>query len=208
MLWRCSGHRRLGCTFTILTTKPSEEGGHPKALRMSDPEVHTCSADKIAPLMQKFRLKLAKRMTEELDVGWSKIWNEERALLLASLSDNRELAQQVILEMSDVETFRKSAQRARGKMTPKIPTEHADMDPDKVFYIYFTIFCVFLLFCVLCIHPYHNLICRWGLVIWCWGEDRIRRPRTRTSSPWEPLQLPAPGLGHSSNLAMERSKLR
>ena len=104
MLWRCSGHRRLGCTFTIMTTKLSEEGGHPKALRMSDPEVHTCSADKIAPLMQKFRLKLAKRMTEELDVGWSKIWNEERALLLASLSDNRELAQQVILEMSDVET--------------------------------------------------------------------------------------------------------
>ena len=39
---------------------------------MSDPESHTCSADKVAPLMQKFRLKLATMMTQDLDVGWSK----------------------------------------------------------------------------------------------------------------------------------------
>ena len=31
-------------------------------------------------LMQNFRLKLAKRIKEDLDVGWSKIWNQERLL--------------------------------------------------------------------------------------------------------------------------------
>ena len=138
VVWRCSGRRRLGCPFSIVTTKPSEAGGPPKALRMSDPETHTCSADKIAPLMQKFRSKLAKRMQEELDLGWSKIWNVERALLLESLKDNPPLLQQVMLEMRDVETFRKTAQRARGKMVPKIPTEHKYMDPEKVC---FDIFC-------------------------------------------------------------------
>ena len=95
---------------------------------MSDPESHTCSADKVAPLMQKFRLKLATRMTEDLDVGWSKIWTEERSSLLGSLKNQPELHQQVILEMGDAESFRSSAQRARTKRSPKIPTEHKEMD--------------------------------------------------------------------------------
>ena len=129
--WECAGRRRLGCQFKIRTT--NSEG--PEALSiitMSDPEIHTCSADKVAPLMQKFRLRLSTRMTEDLDVGWSKIWTEERSRLLGSLKDHPELNQQVMLEMSDVEAFRRSAQRARAKMVPKIPTEHKDMDPSKV----------------------------------------------------------------------------
>ena len=31
---------------------------------------------------QKFRMQLAKRMKEDLDVRWSKIWNGERILEL------------------------------------------------------------------------------------------------------------------------------
>ena len=30
--------------------------------------------------MQKFRMQVAKRMKEDLDVEWSKIWNGERIL--------------------------------------------------------------------------------------------------------------------------------
>ena len=41
-------------------------------ISQSDPEIHTCSADKVAPLMQNFCLQLAKRMKEDLDVGWLK----------------------------------------------------------------------------------------------------------------------------------------
>ena len=81
--WECAGRRRLGCQFKIRTT--NSEG--PEALSiitMSDPEIHTCWADKVAPLMQKFRLRLSTRMTEDLDVGWSKIWTEERSRLLGS----------------------------------------------------------------------------------------------------------------------------
>ena len=129
--WECSGRRRLGCEFKIRTTN-SEGPGALSIITMSDPESHTCSADKVAPLMQKFRLKLATRMTEDLDVGWSKIWTEERSSLLGSLKNQPELHQQVILEMGDAESFRSSAQRARAKRSPKIPTEHKEMDPEKV----------------------------------------------------------------------------
>ena len=129
--WECSGRRRMGCEFKIRTTKTGGPGAL-KIIKMSNPEIHTCSADKVAPVMQKFRLKLALRMQQDLDVGWSKIWREERSLLLGNLQDNPGLLQQVILEMSDVEAFRRSAARARGKMVPKIPTEHKDMDPAKV----------------------------------------------------------------------------
>ena len=122
--WECSGRRRLGCGFKIRTTGPCALS----IITMSDPESHTCSADKVAPLMQKFRLKLATRMTEDLDVGWSKIWTEERSSLLGSLKNQPELHQQVILEMGDAESFRSSAQRARAKRSPKIPTEHKEMD--------------------------------------------------------------------------------
>ena len=130
-LWECSGRRRLGCEFRIRTTNPDGAGAL-EVVKMSDPEIHTCSADKVAPLMQKFRLQLAKRMTEDLDVGWSKIWNEERGKFLQSLSGNPELSQQVVLEMADVEAFRSYATRRRAKMVPKIPKDHKDMDPEKV----------------------------------------------------------------------------
>ena len=130
-LWECSGRRRLGCEFKIRTTNPDGAGAL-EVVKMSNPEIHTCSADKVAPLMQKFRLQLAKRMTEDLDVGWSKIWNEERGKFLQSLSGNPELSQQVVLEMADVEAFRSYATRRRAKMVPKIPKDHKDMDPEKV----------------------------------------------------------------------------
>ena len=129
--WECSGRRRLGCEFKIRTTN-FEGPGALKVVTMSDTEIHTCSADKVAPLMQKFRLQLNKRMTEDLDVGWSKIWNEERSSLLGSLKNQPELHQQVISEMGDSECFRSAAQRARAKRSPKIPTEHKEMDPEKV----------------------------------------------------------------------------
>ena len=130
-LWECSGRRRLGCKFKIRTTNPDGVGAL-EVVKMSDPEIHICSADKVAPLMQKFRLQLAKRMTEDLDVGWSKIWNEERGKFLQSLSGNPELSQQVVLEMADVEAVRSYATRRRAKMVPKIPKDHKDMDPEKV----------------------------------------------------------------------------
>ena len=82
--WECSGRRRLGCEFKIRTTN-FEGPGALKVVTMSDTQIHSCSADKVAPLMQKFRLQLNKRMTEDFDVGWSKIWNEERSSLLGSL---------------------------------------------------------------------------------------------------------------------------
>ena len=68
---------------------------------MSDPEIHTCLADKVAPL-QKFRLQLAKRMKEDLDVGWSKIWNEERILehcVTLSSKDTNDLEKYFICEI-------------------------------------------------------------------------------------------------------------
>ena len=63
-------------------------------------------------------------MVEDLDLSWKKVWDSERALLLDGLKDNPELYQQVLLEMSDVEAYRKMAQRAREKVVPKIPREH------------------------------------------------------------------------------------
>ena len=41
-------------------------------LSMKKPEVHTCSAEKLTPLMHKFRLKLASRMQDDLDLSWTK----------------------------------------------------------------------------------------------------------------------------------------
>ena len=71
-----------------------------------------------------------------MDVGWAKIWNEERNFFLEGFKDSPQLKQQVILEMGDVEAFRRSAIRARAKMCPRIPTEHQDMDPSKVIIIF------------------------------------------------------------------------
>ena len=48
--WECSGRRRLGCEFKMRTTKP-EGPGALTIIQMSDPEIHLCSADKVAPLI-------------------------------------------------------------------------------------------------------------------------------------------------------------
>ena len=62
-------------------------------------------------------------MTEDLDVGFSKVWSEERTLFLDSLKDNEELTQQVLIAMADAHAFRMSANRARTKKVPKIPRD-------------------------------------------------------------------------------------
>ena len=59
--WECSKRRHMGCPFQIFTSLP-ENGAPIKALSMKKPQVHTCSAEKLTPLMHKFRLKLASRM--------------------------------------------------------------------------------------------------------------------------------------------------
>ena len=81
--WECSKRRHMGCPFQIFTSLP-ENGAPIKALSMKKPQVHTCSAEKLTPLMHKFRLKLASRMQDDLDLSWTKIWNKERQLLLPS----------------------------------------------------------------------------------------------------------------------------
>ena len=58
------------------TTKP-EGPGALTIIQMSDPEIHLCLADKVAPLhciacnalMQKFRMQVAKRMKEDFSSG-------------------------------------------------------------------------------------------------------------------------------------------
>ena len=97
----------MGCPFQIFTSLP-ENGAPIKALSMKKPQVHTCSAEKLTPLMHKFRLKLASRMQDDLDLSWTKIWNEERQLLLEEVKDQPGLLQQVILEMGDAELFRRT----------------------------------------------------------------------------------------------------
>ena len=71
----------MGCEFKMRTTKP-EGPGALIIIQMSHPEIHTCSAGKLAPLQQCIDAKVsyAKRMKEDLDVRWSKIWNGERIL--------------------------------------------------------------------------------------------------------------------------------
>ena len=105
--WECSKRRHMGCPFQIFTSLP-ENGAPIKALSMKKPQVHTCSAEKLTPLMHKFRLKLASRMQDDLDLSWTKIWNEERQLLLEEVKDQPGLLQQVILEMGDAELFRRT----------------------------------------------------------------------------------------------------
>ena len=46
--WECSGRRRLGCEFKIRTTN-FEGPGALKVVTMSDTQIHSCSADKVAP---------------------------------------------------------------------------------------------------------------------------------------------------------------
>ena len=52
------------------TTKP-EGPGALTIIQMSDPEIHLCSADKVAPLIDaKVSYAGGKRMKEDLDVEW------------------------------------------------------------------------------------------------------------------------------------------
>ena len=98
---------------------------------MKKPQVHTCSAEKLTPLMHKFRLKLASRMQDDLDLSWTKIWNEERQLLLEEVKDQPGLLQQVILEMGDAELFRRSAIRARSRVA-EVAREHGWHPPKSL----------------------------------------------------------------------------
>ena len=43
---------------------------------MKKPQVHTYSAEKLTILMHKFRLKLASRMEDDLDLSWTRIWKK------------------------------------------------------------------------------------------------------------------------------------
>ena len=40
----------------------------------------------------------------------------------------------MVIELKDSSSFRVFAQRARAKDLPKIPHEHVDMDPEKVYH--------------------------------------------------------------------------
>ena len=120
--WECSKRRHMGCPFQIFTSLP-ENGAPIKALSMKKPQVQTCSAEKLTPLMHKFRLKLASRMQDDLDLSWTKIWNEERQLLLEEVKDQPGLLQQVILEMGDAELFRHLCSRATSATLVTVPNE-------------------------------------------------------------------------------------
>ena len=68
--WECSGRRRLGCEFKMRTTKP-EGPGALTIIQMSDPEIHLCSADKVAPL---HAMHWCKSFVCRWQKGWRKIW--------------------------------------------------------------------------------------------------------------------------------------
>ena len=63
--------------------------------------------------------------TDDLDITWRKIWDEERQILRDGLKDSP-------LLLKDSRSFRVSAQGVRAKETPKIPKNHKEMDPEKV----------------------------------------------------------------------------
>ena len=44
---------------------------------MKKEEVHTFTQEKVAPILHKFRMRLKKRMQEDLRKKVSKIWSEE-----------------------------------------------------------------------------------------------------------------------------------
>ena len=127
--WECSKRRHMGCPFQIFTSLP-ENRAPIKALSMNKPEVHTCSSEKLTPLMHKFRLKLASRMQDDLDLSWTKIWNEERQLLLEEVKDQPGLLQQVILEMGDAELFRRNVLYHTVILHSKITPERPQITPD------------------------------------------------------------------------------
>ena len=56
--------------------------------------VHNCSKDKVKPIIHKFKLKLNKRMREEVDLAWRKIWDDERKKLIDGLKKRKSTASQ------------------------------------------------------------------------------------------------------------------
>ena len=131
-VWRCEDFRQYRCPFKIVTTR--EEGEKElRIVRMTKAIAHNCSKDKVKPILHKFKLKLNKRMREEVDLAWRKIWDEERKKLIDGLKkESPLLLNQVLLELKDAKSFRVSAQKARVKGMPKIPKDHDEMDPSKV----------------------------------------------------------------------------
>ena len=129
--WRCEDFREYRCPFKIVTTKEESENGM-KIESMTKKVLHSCSKDKVRPILHKFKLKLSIRMRADLDITWRKIWDEERQILKDGLKDSPLLLDQVLLELKDSRSFRVAAQRARAKETPKIPKNHDEMDPEKV----------------------------------------------------------------------------
>ena len=129
---RCEDFRSYRCPFKIVTTK--EEGENElRIVSMTKAIVHNCSKDKVKPIIHKFKLKLNKRMREEVDLAWRKIWDEERKKLIDGLKkESPLLLNQVLLDLKDAKSFRVSAQKARAKEMPKIPKDHEEMDPEKV----------------------------------------------------------------------------
>ena len=131
-VWRCEDFRSYRCPFKIVTTK--EEGENElRIVSMTKAIVHNCSKDKVKPIIHKFKLKLNKRMREEVDLAWRQIWDEERKKLIDGLKkESPLLLNQVLLELKDAKSFRVSAQKARAKEMPKIPKDHDEMDQEKV----------------------------------------------------------------------------
>ena len=71
-VWRCEDFRSYRCPFKIVTTK--EEGENELTIvSMTKAIVHNCSKDKVKPIIHKFKLKLNKRMREEVDLAWRQI---------------------------------------------------------------------------------------------------------------------------------------
>ena len=90
-------------------------------MRMTKATAHNCSKDKVKPILHKFKLKLNKRMREEVDLTWRKIWDEERKKLIDGLKNESPLLlTQVLLEMKDAKSFRVSAQKAVGENLPPL----------------------------------------------------------------------------------------
>ena len=131
--WRCADWRWFKCPFSISTR---EANGEVEVIKMTDPEGHRCTKDKTGVMLHRFKLKLKERIQSNLDEKWSKVWSSERTKLLESVKDEPEITRQLLLEMKDSRSYRISAQRARGKMTPPIPKDHKMMDPEKVFYFF------------------------------------------------------------------------
>ena len=64
-VWRCEDFRSYKCPFKIVTTKEDGEN-----------ELRIVSLTKA--ILHKFKLKLCKRMREEVDLTWREIWDDER----------------------------------------------------------------------------------------------------------------------------------